>query len=571
MCRSTAPGAAARHTARAALIVALACAARVGGAVGADGQVTRDRAVPEAAAGTASIAGRVAIEVGGSAQPVRRARVTLESDALSRAQTSDTDTDGRYQFDRLPAGRYYLRAEKAGFVLRLSDARRAFERPPPLEIATGQRVRHEVWMVRGAAVEDQVLLTSGAPAVNIVVSAVRMTYLANGRRPVAVRQVKTDDRGRFRVHTLPAGEYFIEAGPDPIAVLTQPTPPGRRPSIIARGYFPNASRLEAAQAIALETGQELTALTVTLSKIPVASVAGQVVDSTGAPARLMMVRVQRVGGPVGEVRGALLPEGRGFSYPRVPAGEYWVMGVARPSPPAALEFAATRLTVGDQDISNIVLTTAKGAVVHGRVEADGQAAPLGSLQVLTHDTEFELPSLADADTPGASPAPVAADGSFLIDGLFGPRLIRVSRLPAGWTLQAVLLDGVDITDTPVDFRGRDTPHALRLLVTSRTGLVSGVVRDETGAAAIGARVVVFAESESAWGFRSRLIRATESGAEGRYAIDGLLGGQYFVVATPYLEDGSWMDPGVLRRLRLMAELVTVPEAGRLTFNLVVKP
>ena len=101
------------------------------------------------------------------------------------------------------------------------------------------------------------------------------------------------------------------------------------------------------------------------------------------------------------------------------------MGIARPSPTADLEFAAVRLTVGAQDLENLTLTTAKGAVVNGRVEVEGGPPPaLNTLQVIAHETAFELPQLPGTPALGVSPAAVAPDGTFSFNGLFGPRLLH---------------------------------------------------------------------------------------------------------------------------------------------------
>ena len=66
----------------------------------------------------AVISGRVTTEVNGEPQPVRRAKVTLESTALTEPRHVDSDIDGRYRVDGLPDGAYRVRAEKAGFVCR---------------------------------------------------------------------------------------------------------------------------------------------------------------------------------------------------------------------------------------------------------------------------------------------------------------------------------------------------------------------------------------------------------------------------------------------------------------------
>jgi carboxypeptidase family protein len=534
-------------------------------------QVQREHAIPSTSVGTAAIAGRVLIELSGPPQPVRRARVILESDTLPKTQTTDTDTDGRYRFENLPAGSYSVRAEKAGFVPLVRDLRRTFERPAAVEMNASESVKHDLWMVRGAALEGQIRLDTGGPAVNVIVSAVRFAYDATGRRPVAVRQARTDDRGRFRLHTLPAGEYYVDAAPDPVEALRQIPTPGSRPLSIARSYYPGTPRIEGGQTITLTTGQEVTAIDFTLSTVSTAVLRGRIVDSTGKPVTVMAPRIQRIGGTVGEVRGMAIDGRSDFTYPSVPPGDYWLMGAARPSPTADLEFAAIRITVSGQDLGNLVLTTAKGAVVNGRVEVEGGPPPaLNTLQVIAHETEFELPTLPGSQTVGVSPAPVGPDGTFSFRGLFGPRLFRFTRLPNGWALKSTSLDTADVTDTPVDFKSTDTPRNLRIVITSRTSSVSGVVRDDAGRAISDARVVVFSDDDQTWRFRSRVIKATESGADGRYTIDGLLDGKYHIVAVPYLEEGSWMDAGVLRSLQPKASPLAVAEAVKSTMNLVMK-
>jgi protocatechuate 3,4-dioxygenase beta subunit len=539
-------------------------------------QLPRDRVLPPEPTGTAVLAGRVAINVNGSPQPVRRARVTLEADVFRSSRTTDTHTDGRYRFANLPAGSYRVRAAKAGFVPYVRDPRRTFERPAPVDLADAQSVQHDLWMTNGAALEGQILMDTGAPAINVVVAGVRVGYDVNGRRSIPVAQARTDDRGRYRVHTLPAGEYYLEAGPDPLDLSGQPRVPGQRPTTVPKSFYPGVPRIDVGRTIALVAGQTVQGLNISLSAVPATALRGRIVDSTGKRATDPFARVQRVGGPVGEVRGSLHPEelaketGYSFDYPRVPAGEYWVMGVARPSPTADLEFAAERVVFSGQASAEITLTTARGAVVNGRVVVEGdKTLSLQTLQVVSHPTEFELPALLYAPATG-QPEDVAPDGTFFYKSLFGPQLMRIAKLPVGWALKSATLDGVEIADTPVDFRGVDRPRELRMIVTSRTGTVSGLVRDAAGRPAPVARVVVFAADERSWGFRSRMIKAAESDANGRYAIQGLLGGRYHVVAVPHLEEYSWMDATILRRLQPPGEPLAVGEAAHLTVDLVVK-
>jgi hypothetical protein len=246
------------------------------------------------------------------------------------------------------------------------------------------------------------------------------------------------------------------------------------------------------------------------------------------------------------------------------------MGIARSSATAEPEFALTRLTLSGEALAPLVLTTGKGAVVNGRLELEGGTAPLpASLKVVAHETEFELPPLP-AGPPGAAPGVVAADGAFAFKSLFGPRLLRVPDLPPGWTLKTVSLDGVDVTDTPVDFRSGEAPRAVRMIITSRTGAVSGAVRDAAGRPVDRARVVVFSADDRTWGWQSRTVKSVESDANGRYRVEGLLDGNYHIVAVPFLDEGSWMDVTILHRLQPISSVLAVNGATKQESNLVVK-
>ncbi|MBI1873252.1 MAG: carboxypeptidase regulatory-like domain-containing protein [Acidobacteria bacterium] len=48
-----------------------------------------------------------------AAAPLRRARIRLDGGTVT-TQFTDSDTNGAYRFDRLPAGRYTISAEKPG-------------------------------------------------------------------------------------------------------------------------------------------------------------------------------------------------------------------------------------------------------------------------------------------------------------------------------------------------------------------------------------------------------------------------------------------------------------------------
>jgi hypothetical protein len=144
--------------------------------------------------GAVSLAGRVTTGSGPDVRPVRRAKVTLTGPGLLAPRVTDTDTKGSYRFDRLPAGDYKVSVQKVGFVKLDADA--------PADAT--------LTMVRGGAIEGVVTDAAGDPLWNVVVTALQPQ--PDGAKPKAIAEARTDDLGRYRLHSLPAGDYSVEAG-----------------------------------------------------------------------------------------------------------------------------------------------------------------------------------------------------------------------------------------------------------------------------------------------------------------------------------------------------------------------
>ena len=549
---------------RRAAIAALAASALMGAVLAA--QTVRDGGAPPPS-GTASIAGRVVTGAPGQPVPVRRARVTLDADGRTTPLVTDTDTDGKYRFDALPAGTFRVTAEKAGFVPASGGLPHGIAPAPSIELKAGQAATADLVMERGAALEGRIANTNGDPAINVVVSAVRLGYGPNGRRPVMVRQVRTDDQGRFRVHTLPPGEYFVDVALDPLQAYSEPLAPGEKAAGFARTYFPGTARFDEARSVTLAVGEDVRSLDFTVTMLPMATVAGRVVDASGKVLTAgYALRLQAVGGLPGDLR-AIMDQSGLFRFGSVPPGDYWLMSAATPTAGGDPQFAAMRLSIAGQDITELKVALAGGTSLSGRVEveAPGTAVPAG-LKFLTYTTGRDTPL-----PPGLTAAPVvvAADGSFTVKGLFGPRLLRISGLPPGWAVKGISLDGVDVTDNSTDFVAADAPRALRIVLTKATGAVTGAV-ETTATPRAGARVILFSTDERRWGAHSRFIRSVTAGGDGRYTIDSLLPGDYAIIAIPFMPEGLWEDPEILRALKPAASPVTIGPLEQVQLALRVK-
>ena len=154
------------------------------------------------------------------------------------------------------------------------------------------------------------------------------------------------------------------------------------------------------------------------------------------------------------------------------------------------------------------------------------------------------------------------DHSFSIADVSPGRYWLKSMNGVGFIRQ-VLQANADVTDDPIDIRGDASEVELTIVLTSRLGEIEGTIVDSAGAPALGASVLVFSTSPERWSRPgTRYVACQVSGADGRFRVNGLPAGDYYVVAPTDLDEsvygpGEDVDPEPLDRLRLEATIVTV--------------
>jgi hypothetical protein len=138
------------------------------------------------------------------------------------------------------------------------------------------------------------------------------------------------------------------------------------------------------------------------------------------------------------------------------------------------------------------------------------------------------------------------DWTFELHGLRGRGFIRAGT-SSDWHMKRVRREGVDVTDTPVDFA--TDVDGLEIELTQRQTTVSGGVSDDRGGVALDATVIAFADDPRKWGPHSRFIGSARPDQQGRFTIEGLPPGRYVAIAVEYLEPGEEQDPDVLEGWR----------------------
>jgi hypothetical protein len=255
-----------------------------------------------------------------------------------------------------------------------------------------------------------------------------------------------------------------------------------------------------------------------------------------------------------------VPRSGTFSIVNLPPGRYKVLA-ARGD-----QGALTDVRIDGADVS-VVLTLRTGRTARGRVTFD-TGTPPPDLQASAVRGGMESP-IAGSSAAGElqQPPPVRQDWTFEVPGLIGPQQPRVTA-PQGWTVRSIRLGGRDITDSPLEFTGKDV-DGIVVQLTQRVTTVAGQTSGERGQATSPAMVVFFADDREKWQPGSRFVRTVAVDRDGRFTVRALPPGRYLAVALDEIEQGLEWDANSLEQLRRFGARLTLAEGESATMNLKV--
>lgn len=536
----------------------------------------RDRA--SAPTGSSSIRGRVI--AADTSRPLRRARVTASAPELAGEQrTTSTGMDGRYEFTDLPAGRYTIRVTRSGYLPLTFGQRRALEPGKPLQIGAAQAIDTiDFALPRASAIRGQITDELNEPVADVPVFAMRSIFWQGRRRTVpAGPPTRTDDAGEFRLVGLAPGAYFVMANLRETWTITDGGI--QRTMGYAPTYFPGAASLSDARRVTVSLGQDAVNTNFPLMPGAAADISGIAVDSLGRPlASRPVTLLQEMTGPQGGVmmmggNAMTAADGR-FTIRNVSPGQYKLrtQTLVETATPPVQETATLPITVDGADITDISLVTSSGWSMSGRVVTDNGGvpdAPRDRFRIAARIVDVDTSPLPGAGLPPPPPGGgptipdsgrVREDWTFLVTNAYGASRIATA-LPDNWSLKAILHDGRDVADVPLEMRSGEEMTGLQVVVTPRVTTVAGQLVDDSGAPVVDGTVLVFADDATKWWEDSRWVRAVRPDQQGRYEIRGLPPGDYRAVALNYVEDGVWSDPEYLESVRRYAQKLSLEEGA----------
>jgi hypothetical protein len=355
-------------------------------------------------------------------------------------------------------------------------------------------------------------------------------------------------------------------------------------------YAPGAASLTDARRVSVGVGQAASNNNFALMPGAAASVSGTATDSLGAPlvGRNIML-MQEFSGLTGSVMmlggsGTTAADGT-FTIRNVPPGSYKVVAQATRDTQTlrgtVLEIATQLVTLDGADVTNLSLSTSMGWSIAGTVITDTGAVPSAPPSRFGVAARLVDPDLGAG--PGGAPPPppppgapgggaipdsgrVREDWSFSVVAVFGAARVR-ALVPDGWTVKAILHDGRDILDAPIEMKSGETLTGVQVVVSNQVTTVSGQLADDKGAPLVDGTVIVFADEAARWSDDSRWVRAVRPDQQGRYQIQGLPPGDYLAIAVDYVEEGAWNDPEYLESIRRLGQRLRLGEAESRTLSL----
>ena len=512
--------------------------------------------------GTAILRGYVVAADTGS--PLRRALVRAFSADGRGTGMALTDAQGRFEIKELIAGRYNMNVTKAGYVNMSYGQRRPEQQGTMLDILDGQLVEKIAFSLpRGGVLTGSIVDEFGEPVAGAQVSANRFRYLNGTRRLIPSGSGSSDDRGIYRIYGLAPGEYYVSAGVRAPQAMGGPT--GGMGSVPSEGYaatfFPGTPNASEATRLTVRAAQETANVSFGLISTRLARISGRAVNSAGAPivqAFVNLAPADRTSMTISMFNGgATRPDGT-FQLLGVAAGSYVLTLSPRGMPSPDQEVASMRVTVGQDDIDNLTVVTSRGATAYGVITTDENVPPSVRPQQVNISSRTMEPELMTS--PGMSK--VNDDWTFEMNGLFDTRYLTVFIGEApDWTLKGIFHNGIDITDTPIEFVPGRTVEGLQVVFTRKRTEISGVITGERNAPDTDATVIAFSQDPSRWGFATRYVRTARPSQDGRYSLRGLPPHDYLVVAVKDIEVGQWQDPEFLESIRAQGVRVSLDEGA----------
>lgn len=464
--------------------------------------------------------------------------ISMGGDALSGGGLtlkSITDDEGRFRISSLAAGTYYVWPFAPDFVV--AEATGSYPQGKVVALSEAETVEDvDFHLTRGAVITGRVTDAAGRPVIDervrILATDPDLRRLASAIYP-SINDIRTDDRGIYRVFGVPAGKYRVSIG-DEYAAFTSTK--GRR--FFPRTFHPDVTDEAKAKVVEVMEGGEATNVDITVARSMTGfSASGRFIDGeNGEPVPNISFGLTIIvgGRPSGFMSGnGVSTNDGGFRIDNLPPGRYAISIL--PGSGSAYYGESPAFDIADSDVTDLEAKIHRSATISGNVVIEG--SPDKSVLARLAQARVETVMWTEGTNIGTvSYANINPDGSFQIGPLqAGKATLRLSsserNASAEFALLSVDLNGADKSQG-IQLTAGENISGVRLVVGYGTGTIRGAIRIEGGTLTPGAYVsAAFVRPGN-----PLTIAYTRVDARGRFVFDRVPAGNYEVVVTAYLDN-----------------------------------
>jgi hypothetical protein len=455
-------------------------------------------------------------------------------------------------------------------------------------------------MTPQAVLAGKVTDEDGDPFTGASVQLQRVVWNQGKRQLQPVNGSSTLPDGTFMFANLAAGKYYLSATSNQMragnGMRERPGRKGPQEDYMTT-YYPNA--LDSAQAapIELTAGIDVRGLEIRMRKTRVFYISGRAVHSSGASAQgavLMLTATSSLDAFMFNRNQSFVRDKVGtFEFAHVVPGSYVIQtqpgssAVRSPDggPPVPM-LGRMAVTVGHEDVENLVMTLGPGVDLSGQFTLEGvgplnadarsklTTAASGSSTSGRSGGPGRLPSLqlsvAEGINFGIGNQQSKDDGSFLLKNV-QPDRYRMSPngLPDGCYVKQIRFGGQDVTRSLLDLTAGSSGQ-IEVVVSPNAAQISGVARNEKGEIAKDTFVSVWQPGDAQPGGQEfyRNLRTDENGS---FKLAGLAPGEYRVIAWEQVDPGIATNPEFRKAFESKATAVKLQENSRENLELKLIP
>lgn len=500
--------------------------------------------------------------------PVAGARVRVSGsygDHKAHEQYTESDAEGRFAVTVPAPGRFSFSASAAGYSVE------AIHRQVTLVLKSGVAAPAVVLPIERSGSIEGTLVDSenGSPVPHLSVTALRLTFQRGLRQSwFEGSPVSTDAKGKFKLGSLPPGEYVLEMDSSPWRPQTGKAPSSTHADArYGRMLWPSES-LQAAAPVLLGAGAELRAGEIKIAK----GQSAKLTVSVGACAsdHPIAVELNQTAGASRFSRGVLaVPCGKSIEVPGVVPGSYELVGSNSESEYAAVVFEMLRVDQSVELMLKAPLPIAGTLEIAGVSPESGEKVkfPSGSVRLFPRGM---LVNTYISTVPGMPAGEVQPDGTFstlVHDPPGGLVEVTLHGFPAGWFLKGLEYNLTPVAGKRFQLDPRATTQRLKVLISNTPATIRGTVQDESGKPFAGAQVLAVRwPCETSSGYPVDLIEV-KAGADGSFSMENLVSGTYRALAIQPELRGSLELPGMLYSTLQSIDVLAVREGSVATLPL----